>query len=309
MNIAGVISDYESYYGFNTSPFSLAPNPDFYVETQSHQECFNVMNYALAAGEGFIKVTGEVGTGKTLLSRRLLNTLDKDNMISAYIPNPALTAEALWRAIGYELSVNCDGLDLHVVQEKIQHKLIDLAKYGKSVVLVIDEAQCLSEDGLETVRLISNLETETKKLIQIVLFGQPELNQLLNLARFRQLKQRITYSAELEPLNKKTTEQYIQQRMFYAGYKGMPVFDEKALNLLYKTCMGIPRLINIIAQKSLFSAFGLGDRQVTTKHVKAAINDTEGVNDPSSYQGDSISIELILLLIIIPILAIGFYLI
>lgn len=298
MNIAGIINDYESYYGFQESPFSLAPNPDFYVETKSHQECFNVMTYALVSGEGFIKLTGEVGTGKTLLSRRLLNALDDEGIISAYIPNPVLTPEALWRAIGYELAVDCEGVDLHVVQEKIQKQLIEYAKEGSNVVLVVDEAQCLTEDSLETIRLISNLETEKKKLIQIVLFGQPELDDLLNLSRFRQLKQRITYSAKLAPLNQQSTEQYIQQRMMFAGYKGLPVFDDKAMNLLYRTCMGIPRLINILAQKSLFSAFGLGDKQVTVKHVQAAIKDTEGVSGEAS-QGKGFVIEMLVALLVV----------
>ena len=276
MSVADVLSGFQDFYGLEQQPFSLAPNTDFYVETQSHQECFNVLMYALASGEGFIKVTGEVGTGKTLLSRRLLNELDDEHFVSAYIPNPSLTPTALWRAIAHELSIDVNHIDDHQVQEKIQKKLLLLASNHKKVVLIIDEAQCIPEDTLEALRLISNLETERQTLLQIVLFGQPELDVLLATQRFRQLRQRITYSAVLEPLAPANLPHYIQQRMMIAGYRGMPVFEDKAVKLMTQATSGIPRLINVIAQKSLLCAFGKGSEQVAVEHVKEAISDTEG---------------------------------
>lgn len=283
MNMArsNIVAGFQDYYGFTKQPFSLAPNTEFYVEIKSQLECFNVLSYALQAGEGFIKITGEVGTGKTLLCRRLLNSLETEGVVSVYIPNPALSPEALWRAVGHELGLQIKRLDLHQVQEKIQQALLSFAQQGRAVVLVVDEAQCIPEDSLEALRLISNLEAESRSLIQIVLFGQPELNTLLAQNRFRQLKQRITYSAELKPMDDASLQHYIQQRMILAGYRGMPVFEKKALKLMVKGTEGVPRLINIIAQKSLFSAFGRGDRNISESHVRAAVNDTEGAKSLS----------------------------
>lgn len=275
MAVANIIGGFQDYYGLDQQPFSLAPNTDFYVDVSTQQDCFNVLSYALQAGEGFIKITGEVGTGKTLLCRRLLNSLT-DDYVSVYIPNPSLTPQALWRAIAHELHIDVNNIDIHQVQERIQSKLLTLASDEKTVVLIVDEAQCLSEDSLEALRLISNLEMESRSLIQIVLFGQPELDHMLSQERFRQLKQRISYSAEVKPMDRKSMQHYIQQRMIYAGYRGMPIFDEKALKLMSSVTLGIPRLINIIAQKALFSAFGGGDRVVSAAHVLAAAEDTEG---------------------------------
>ncbi len=276
MSVANMIGGFQEYYGLSQQPFSLAPNTEFYVEIKTQQECFNVLSYALQAGEGFIKITGEVGTGKTLLCRRLLNSLHEDDYVSVYIPNPALNPQALWRAIGHELALDVNGIDMYLVQERIQQRLLSLAQQGRSVILVVDEAQCIPEDSLEAMRLISNLEAESRSLIQIVLFGQPELNTLLAQERFRQLKQRITYSAELEAMDSASLQHYIQQRMILAGYRGMPVFEERALKLMNKATAGIPRLINIIAQKALFSAFGGGFNKVSEAHVRAAAIDTEG---------------------------------
>lgn len=276
MTVANVLGGFQEYYGLSQQPFSLAPNTEFYVEVKTQQECYNVLSYAIQTGEGFIKITGEVGTGKTLLCRRLLNSLDDTDYVSVYIPNPALNPQALWRAIGHELEVEVNNIDIHQVQERIQNKLLELAQQGCSVILVVDEAQCIPEDSLEAMRLISNLEAESRSLIQIVLFGQPELDSLLSQPRFRQLKQRITYSAELTAMDDESMQHYIQQRMILAGYRGMPVFEDKALQLMKKATQGIPRLINIIAQKALFSAFGGGASSVSAAHVRAAAEDTEG---------------------------------
>ncbi|MFT7373410.1 MAG: MSHA biogenesis protein MshM [Oleiphilaceae bacterium] len=273
---SNLVASFQNYYGFTQPPFSLAPNTEFYVEIKPQLECFNVLSYALQAGEGFIKITGEVGTGKTLLCRRLLNSLQDEDIVSIYIPNPALSPEALWRAMGHELGLPVTNLDIYQVQEKIQQSLLSLAQQGRAVVLVVDEAQCIPENSLEALRLISNLEAESRSLIQIVLFGQPELDILLAQNRFRQLKQRITYSAELKPMDDASLQHYIQQRMILAGYRGMPVFEKKALKLMVKATEGIPRLINIIAQKALLSAFGRGEYSVSEVHVRAAVNDTEG---------------------------------
>ena len=273
-----IIDDCRSFFGVRDMPFSLVPNTQYYLALPSHDECSNMLLFAITSGEGFIKVTGEVGTGKTLLCRRLLNDLDKESYYTAYLPNPRLTSVELKRAIAKELDVpflaEIDDRDL---LEVINMRLIDLAGEQKKVVLIIDEAQALPEDTIEELRLLSNLETETSKLIQIVLFGQPELDTILNTHHFRQLRQRITFSHKLEPLNKSSVAYYIQHRMIVAGYNGEPVFESGAINVLFKATKGTPRLINVICGKAMLIAFSLGLRRITKAMVKSAINDTEGV--------------------------------
>jgi MSHA biogenesis protein MshM len=204
----GIVASFKNYYGFTQQPFSLAPNTECYVEIKPQLECFNVLSHALQACEGLIKRTDEVGTGKTLLCRQLLNSLQDEGIVSVYIPNPALSPEALWRAMSYELGLQVKSSDIYQVQKKIQQSLLSLAQEGRTVVLIVDETQCIPEDSLEALRLISNLEAESRSLIQIVLFGQPELNTLLAQNHFRQLKQRITYSVELKPMDDASLQHY-----------------------------------------------------------------------------------------------------
>ncbi|MCB2388531.1 ExeA family protein [Thalassolituus alkanivorans] len=267
----------EQFYGLKQPPFGLTPNTEFYVELPSQKQAFELLLFALSSGEGFIKVTGEVGTGKTLLCRRLLNALSVDGVRTAYIPNPALGAEGLWRAIACELGLNTENKSDLQVQEDIQQCLLQFALNAQPVVLIIDEAQCMPEDTLEALRLISNLETERQKLVQIVLFGQPELNLTLAQPRFRQLLQRITYSADLRPLNNsEALAVYLQQRLSIAGYRGMPLFQASALKHLWQASRGIPRLVNILAAKTLLVGYGNGSHQLESRHVAKAVADTEG---------------------------------
>lgn len=273
-----IIDEFRNFYGIHEMPFSLVPNTQFYVGLPSHNECFSMLLFAIASGDGFIKVTGEVGTGKTLLCRRLLNTLDDGQFYSAYIPNPRLNPVELKRAVAKELQVPELGwVSDDNLLDAINKRLIELALANKKVVLVIDEAQALPEESLEELRLLTNLETETSKLMQIVLFGQPELDEILAQHHFRQLRQRITFSHSLSRLNKTGIGQYIQHRMNVAGYNGEPVFDRSSISLLHKATLGTPRLINIVCGKALLIAFGKGQQRVKKAMVKSALNDTEGV--------------------------------
>ncbi len=274
-----VIDEFRAFFGVQDMPFSLVPNTRYYVALPSHNECFSMLLFAIAAGDGFSKVTGEVGTGKTLLCRRLLNSLNENTHYSAYIPNPRLTPVELKRAVAKELQVKDLGWvsDQNLLEE-INKRLVELALQGKKVVLVIDEAQALPEDSLEELRLLTNLETETQKLMQIVLFGQPELDEILSLHHFRQLRQRITFSHSLDRLNKTGIDQYIHHRMTVAGYNGEPVFDQSTINLLHKATLGTPRLINIVCAKALLIAFSKGQQKVKKAMVRTALNDTEGVD-------------------------------
>lgn len=282
---------YEHFFGLKELPFGLTPNTHFYLKSETHQQALDMLLWALEHKEGFIKVSGEVGTGKTLLCRKLLNALE-DPFVTAYLPNPYFSAETLYCLVAEELAsfsetspeqqkeaLNLSQTkDQHIVALKqIQHTLVKLAKAGKQVVLVIDEAQAMPEETIEALRLLSNLETESDKLLQIVLFGQPELDILLAKKNLRQLKQRITFQHTLKPLQRKDIEHYISHRMILAGYQGGRLFDSKAIGLLCRASKGIPRLVNILCHKALMSAFGEGEKVIQSRHMRAAIKDTESV--------------------------------
>ncbi|EDM65915.1 MSHA biogenesis protein MshM [Moritella sp. PE36] len=269
---------YKAHFGLTEVPFGLTPNTQFYHPLVPHFEALQVLTTALAAGEGFIKVTGEVGTGKTLICRKLLNELG-DNYVIAYLPNPYLTPNEIRAAIASELSIDAS-LDQHQLTEALNHHLIALSAADKQVVLLIDEAQVLPHETLEALRLISNLETESKKLLQVVLFGQPELDTRLQQDNLRQLRQRITFSYQLRPLLANETSSYVEHRLTISGYRGAPLFEVKALRLLHQASGGIPRLINILAHKCLMLSYGENVRNINTNLVKLAIQDTESAMQP-----------------------------
>jgi len=268
---------YEAFFGLREKPFALTPNTEFMVQLAPYQACFNLLRLALAEGEGFIKVTGEVGTGKTLLCRALLRQLDAEHYQLAWLPNPALDPMALHQALAHELHVpHVDRLDNHGLLTVLHRRLIELAGKGRSAVLLIDEAQALPPATLEALRLLTNLETEQRKLLQVVLFGQPELDATLAREDFRQLRQRITFSYRLRPLDVSDASRYLQERLMVAGYRGDPLFKPAAVRLLVKGSGGIPRLLNILANKCLMAAFGEGRRRIDRRHVRRALADTEG---------------------------------
>lgn len=272
---------YKTHFGLTEAPFGLTPNTQFYHPLVPHFEALQVLTTALASGEGFIKVTGEVGTGKTLICRKLLNELG-DNYVIAYLPNPYLTPNEMRAAIASELSVDAS-LDQHQLTEALNHRLIALSAEDKQVVLLIDEAQMLPHETLEALRLISNLETETKKLMQVVLFGQPELDARLKQDNLRQLRQRITFSYQLRPLLVNETSSYVEHRLTVSGYRGAPLFEAKALRLLHQASGGIPRLINVLAHKCLMLSYGQNVRNISAKLVKLAIVDTDSAIQPRNF--------------------------
>ncbi len=268
---------YYAFYGLHEKPFALTPNTDFLVQLAPHQACLNLLRVALAEGEGFIKVSGEVGTGKTLLCRALLNELEQGPYQAAYLPNPGLSPEGLNRALARELGVEgVDQLEAERLLDALQRRLIELAGAGKSCVLLIDEAQMLPLETLEALRLLTNLETERSKLLQVVLFGQPELDSILEQHAFRQLRQRITFSYRLRPLDVTDAARYLSERLTLAGYHGRALFAAAAVRRLVQGSGGIPRLLNILAHKALMAAYGEGRRRVGVRHVRRAQADTEG---------------------------------
>jgi len=265
---------YRAHFGLREPPFGLTPDTAFTFSAASHQEALNVLLVASAAGEGFIKITGDVGMGKTLLCRRFLSTLGEEH-IAAYIPNPMLDLRGLLLALAEELGAQVDrNTDQHGLIKAVNHALLGFARKGKKVIVFLDEAQAMPVETLEALRLLSNLETEKRKLVQVVLFGQPELNEKLAQAPIRQLNQRITFHYQLRSLSKQETEDYVSHRLRVAGYGGGQLFARGSIAALYKHTGGVPRLINVIAHKALLAAYGEGAPQVSRKHVVRAAQDT-----------------------------------
>lgn len=265
---------YLKYYGLKELPFTITPDTGFFMNRAGYQDALNVMLIALRSGEGFVKVTGEVGVGKTLLCRKLLNSLE-DNYIKVYIYNPYLQAETLLYAIADEIGVEYETTsNRHMLQKDIIDTLMQIHQKGQQVILCLDEAQAMPIKTLEIIRLLTNIETEKRKLIQVILFGQPELDNVLEHPSIRQLKQRITYSYRLLPLNRAALAKYIQHRLIVAGSNGNNLFSNSILNLLYKASGGVPRLVNILCHKALLAAYGEGSPKVKIKHMQAAIKDT-----------------------------------
>ncbi len=267
---------YLKHFALNELPFRITPDTSFTYSIQYHQEALNTLLLALNEGEGFIKISGEVGTGKTLLCRRLLQTLD-ESWVSAYLPNPNLDPDTLFLAIAEELGIeDAAGLDQFHRVRRINHALLNFARAKKRVLVCIDEAQAMPVETLEALRLLSNLETEKRKLLQIVLFGQPELDERLRRPEVRQLLQRIAFHYRLGGVKKNEIGRYVAHRLRVAGYRGDGLFSAAALRGLHRASGGTPRLINILAHKALLSVYGEGKQRAHLAHVRRAHRDTEG---------------------------------
>ena len=272
---------YKTHFGLRELPFGITPDTSFFFACAAYQEALNTVLIAANSGEGFIKITGEVGTGKTLLCRKLMASLD-DRFYTAYIPNPYLEPRTLMLALADELEIVCDrDIDQHRLLRSINHRLLNLARAGKKVLLCLDEAQALPIESLEALRLLTNMETEKRKLLQIVLFGQPELDEKLSQQSIRQLLQRITFDFHLKPLSLSDMAYYLSHRLHVAGYAGGSPFSKYAQRWLYKASGGVPRLVNILAHKSMLSAYGEGTQGIGAKHVKVAVDDTASVKKKS----------------------------
>lgn len=266
---------YLKHFGLTEFPFSLTPDTQFYFDLASHREALNVLFIALQNGEGFIKITGDVGTGKTMLCRKLLNELHLP-FVTAYIPNPHLTPAGLRMAIADELGISyARNAGQNRLLQQINEYLLGNAAKQQKTVLIIDEAQAMPLETLEALRLLTNLETEKQKLLQIVLFGQPELDQLLKNKAIRQLKQRISFSYNLKQLTRNDLSAYTQHRLTIAQINNSAIFSNLAIRALHFYSKGIPRLINILSHKALLSAYGSGLTKIGIKQIRLAAKDTE----------------------------------
>ncbi|WP_196139757.1 ExeA family protein [Aliikangiella sp. G2MR2-5] len=264
-------------FGMKKLPFCLTPDTDFYCPTTTHAEALNVLRFAINTGEALVKIVGEVGTGKTLICRVLINELGNSQKV-AYIPYPKLSARelsfSLANELGLRINSHCRDDQLN---QRIQTRLLNLNKKSGPVILIIDEAQLLTNDCLETLRLWTNLETEQRKLIQIVLFGQPELDVKLSSSELRQIKQRITFSYQLNVLNRKQTYTYVKQRLEKSSR--FKIEYNRVVNiLLHHYSKGVPRLINILCHKSLLLAYAQRKKSITFSNVLRAAKDTESIN-------------------------------
>jgi MSHA biogenesis protein MshM len=264
---------YQRYYGLSEKPFNLTPDTEFFYQSFTHKEALDVLQVAIKSGDGFIKVTGEVGTGKTLLCRKLLNLLDTD-FDTIYIPNPYMKSRELLDAVLVELGVGGEDSREDALT-RINGCLLDNARNGRATVILLDEAQSMTDESLEAIRLLSNLETGKRKLVQIILFGQPELDVRLASEGLRQLRQRIMHHYQLQPLNRESIACYLQHRISSAGYRGPDLFDLSAQSRLYKFSQGVPRVINVLCNKAMMLSYANGDFYINGKHIEAAAADSQ----------------------------------
>jgi MSHA biogenesis protein MshM len=286
---------YLKHFGLREQPFGLTPDTSFFFACSSYQEALNTLLVAARNGEGFIKITGEVGNGKTMLCRKFLATLNQDRkkttpigtvdqadaaeeaprFITAYIPNPYLEPRSLLLALAEEFRVVLEkDVDQHMMLKGLTHALLDCARNGQRALVCLDEAQAMPLESIEVLRLLTNLETEKRKLLQVVLFGQPELDEHLRQNSIRQLRQRISFQYDLSGLHRDELERYLRHRLAVAGFAGETMFSNSAVGKLHRISGGTPRLVNIVAHKSMMLAYSEGRHEVSSKHVRDAAADT-----------------------------------
>ncbi len=267
---------YKEYFGLKEAPFSIAPDPQFLYMSGRHREALAHLIYGMKTDSGFILLTGEVGTGKTTVCRCLLGQIPKDSEI-AFILNPKLSVVELLATICDELRIDypANNSSVKVFIDRINLYLLNAHAEGKRTVLIIDEAQNLSVDVLEQIRLLTNLETDKRKLLQVVMLGQPELNRLLERPELRQLSQRVTARYHLEPLAKDELEGYLTHRLAVAGVE-RPLFPQKTINKLYSLTGGVPRLINLLCDRALLGAYVKGENIVSPALLTQAAGEIFG---------------------------------
>lgn len=294
---------YYDYYGLKEPPFRITPDPRLFYIGGERGLILNALLYAINNGEGIIKVVGEVGSGKTMLCRMLPEELPPKIEV-LYLANPRLTPDTILQAVALEMQLNLPhNTNRLEILHALQTTLLEKHAQNKQVVLLIEEAQSMPLETLEEIRLLSNLETTTHKLLQIVLFGQPELDDNLSQTHIRQIKERITHSFYLKPLSKKDIAAYIDFRLRIVGYKGPPLFNQRAIKCLTKHSKGLLRRINILADKAMLAAFAENTYFIKAKHVYQAAQDSGFIKNKQQI----ILLNILLLLIFIGILEFAWF--
>lgn len=266
---------YENFYGIKEKPFNLTPDPRFIYFTQKHCEALANLVYGIRERKGFLVLSGEVGTGKTTLVNALLDTLERIGVLSAFIFNPILSSTEFFEYLLADLNLKCDGRSKSQSLIKLNSLLLERYRLGQITVLIVDEAQNLSAEILEEVRLLTNLETATEKLLQIVLVGQPELSLKLNSRELRQLKQRISLRCTLAPLTLSETKEYIKTRLEIAGLPNQQIFSDSCVVEIYRYSGGIPRLINIICDNALLTGYACDSKTVSLEIIREVSEDLD----------------------------------
>jgi general secretion pathway protein A len=267
---------YLKYYGLKKQPFHITPDPEFLYLSSSHKEAMSAIVYGIAQKKGFVAIIGAVGVGKTTILRSYLETADKKYLKLIYVFNPQLTFKELIKTIYQELDLESGRNGVLDMVNELNHILIDEYKQGNTVVLIIDEVQNMPVDTLESLRMLSNLETSKDKLIQIVLVGQPEFKATLDLDRLRQLKQRLVIRSMIHALTKTESLEYLKFRLKLAGGDPDSVFSTPALKKIINKAHGIPRTLNILSDNALITGFGYQQKPVTAKIVREIIRDLDG---------------------------------
>jgi general secretion pathway protein A len=264
---------YLEYYGLSEMPFNITPDPKFLFLSPTHRDAIQHLKYGVEEKKGFIVLIGEVGCGKTTLCRQFLNELHGDDYDTALILNPRITETQLLKAILTELGETAKGRSTNDLVAQVNKVLLERIHAGRNIVLIVDECQNLSFEVLEQLRLLSNLETDKQKLLQIVLIGQPEFKEILNEERLRQLRQRILVNYELKPLDVDQVAHYIHHRITLAGGMGRPCFTNFAVRSICRASRGIPRLVNNLCDKALLAAFVRDSDEVGYWDVRRAIRE------------------------------------
>ena len=298
---------YESFFALTEKPFALTPNTRFLFLSKTHNEVYAHLIYGIESRAGFVEVTGEVGTGKTTILRTLLSYLDKSKSRVALIFNPKLTAFELLRNINREFGVDDDGASNPDLIHALNAFLLAENEAGRTPVLVIDEAQNLSGEVLEQIRLLSNLETEEDKLIQVILVGQPELRHHLSDHSLRQLNQRIAVRYQLRPLNREETTSYILHRLNIAGRPDGNVFTQSALKKVFQCSGGVPRRINLICDRALLTAYSEERGTVSPRDVKQAVAELAGMGEGSQKASQAPWNTIAALVVLLLFVSVGFY--
>ena len=266
---------YEDFYGLREKPFNLTPDPRFLFLSESHRVALEHLLYGITHKEGFMLITGDVGTGKTTLCRFLLERLEQGTE-TALILNPQISEEELLSGILSEFGITSSEIGKKGMVDRLNQFLLEKLASNRKVAVIVDEAQNLSLSVLDQIRLLSNLETEKEKLLQIILVGQPELQEKLKLPVLRQLNQRISIRCHLRPLGKNETQKYIEHRLMIAGSKGGITFSKGAISLIFKRSKGIPRLINLISDRALLGGYSKQTNHITPESVKGAVESLGG---------------------------------